>query len=136
MESAWSTTMPTTRPRSARPLRAARRAFDDRLAVVFQPHRYTRTRDLFDELSRAFHEADRVWITEIYAAGEPKLPEVSAQDLVLAMRERGHREVEYAGERAELLQTLPTALEPPGRVDLHRCGPMSGRWRGEFLDAE
>ncbi|MCE2392391.1 MAG: UDP-N-acetylmuramate--L-alanine ligase, partial [Proteobacteria bacterium] len=44
-------------------LRAARRAFDGRLAVVFQPHRYTRTRDLFDELSRAFHEADRVWIT-------------------------------------------------------------------------
>ena len=51
-------------------LRAAREGFDRRLVVAFQPHRYTRTRDLFDDFLGAFDDADLLVLTEIYAAGE------------------------------------------------------------------
>jgi UDP-N-acetylmuramate--alanine ligase len=54
-------------------LDAARRAFpseDHRVVVAFQPHRYSRTRDLFDDFSRAFNQADVLLVTDIYAAGE------------------------------------------------------------------
>ncbi|MCE2390387.1 MAG: UDP-N-acetylmuramate--L-alanine ligase, partial [Proteobacteria bacterium] len=59
----------------------------------------------------------------------------SARDLVLAMRDRGHREVEYAGERAELLQSLPAALEPRDALIFMGAGDVGSMAR-EFLDAE
>ena len=67
-----STTTATTRPRSARRIEAARRAYpgeSSRVVVAFQPHRYTRTRDLFDDFTRAFNQADVLFVTDIYAAG-------------------------------------------------------------------
>ena len=58
----WSTTTATTRPRSRATLAGARAGFRDRrIVVAFQPHRYTRTRDLLDEFARAFNEADAAW---------------------------------------------------------------------------
>jgi UDP-N-acetylmuramate--alanine ligase len=84
-------------------LSAARAALGRRLVVVFQPHRYSRTRDLFDALAGAFHDADQLILTEIYAAGEDKIPGVSAQALAAAIRERGHRAVEYVGESEQIV---------------------------------
>jgi UDP-N-acetylmuramate--alanine ligase len=56
-------------------LEAARRAFpgdEHRIVVAFQPHRYTRTKDLFDDFTRAFNQADVLLVTDIYAAGEAR----------------------------------------------------------------
>jgi len=89
-------------------LAAAREQHAGRLVVVFQPHRYTRTRDLFDEFAAAFHDADLLVITEIYAASEPKLPGVEAAALAEAVRQRGHRDVRFVSE----LDAIAPALVP------------------------
>ncbi len=87
-------------------LAAARGALGRRVIAIFQPHRYTRTRDVFDDLARAFHAADQVVITDIYAAGEPKLAGVTAQALAEATRERGHRGVHFVPEKSEIAAAL------------------------------
>ncbi|HYB91898.1 MAG TPA: UDP-N-acetylmuramate--L-alanine ligase [Candidatus Binataceae bacterium] len=76
-------------------LAAARAAFKRRVVAVFQPHRYTRLRDLFDEFLGAFDDADVLFLTDIYPAGEDPIPDVSARRLYEAMRARGHADVHY-----------------------------------------
>ncbi len=93
-------------------LAAAREVHAGRLVVVFQPHRYTRTRDLFDDFAAAFHDADLLVLTEIYAAGEPKLLGVEATELALAVRQRGHRDVRFLAD----LEAIPAALAPELRA--------------------
>jgi UDP-N-acetylmuramate--alanine ligase len=63
-------------------LAAARECGHQRIFVVFQPHRYTRTRDLLDEFSSAFADADTVIVLPIYAASEEPIPGVTAEGLV------------------------------------------------------
>jgi UDP-N-acetylmuramate--alanine ligase len=60
---------------------AARAGLDRRVVVVFQPHRYTRTRDLLDEFGTALAGADEIVLTDIYAAGEPPIPGVTIEAL-------------------------------------------------------
>ncbi len=87
-------------------LAAAREGVGRRIVAAFQPHRYTRTRDLLGEFSHAFHDSDVLVVTEIYAAGEPKLEGVDARGLVEAIRERGHREVHWVAEPEKIVPKL------------------------------
>ena len=89
-------------------LAAARGLHSGRIVVVFQPHRYTRTHDLFDAFTDAFHDADRLIVTGIYAAGEEKIPGVESAALVEAIRARGHRGVELVAD----LEQVPEVLVP------------------------
>ena len=68
-----------------------------RIHVLFQPHRYTRTFHLMDEFAHSFHQADSVFVMDIYAASEKPIEGVSAESLVDRIRQFGHRGVEYAG---------------------------------------
>ncbi|HTX35270.1 MAG TPA: UDP-N-acetylmuramate--L-alanine ligase [Bryobacteraceae bacterium] len=68
-----------------------------RIHVLFQPHRYTRTFHLLDEFARSFHQADRVFILDIYAASEKPIEGVTAENLVERLRQFGHRGAEYVG---------------------------------------
>jgi UDP-N-acetylmuramate--alanine ligase len=68
-----------------------------RIHVLFQPHRYTRTAHLMDEFARAFHQADSVFVMDIYAASEKPIEGVTAEALVERIRQFGHRAVEYVG---------------------------------------
>ncbi len=92
-------------------LRGARDGFQRRMVVAFQPHRYTRTRDLLTEFASAFNDADVLLLTDIYAAGEEPIPGVDIQALYEAIRARGHREVHYA-PRAELARQVAERLVP------------------------
>jgi UDP-N-acetylmuramate--alanine ligase len=74
-------------------LRAARDCHYARVHVIFQPHRYTRTRDLLSEFATAFVDADSVQVLDIYAASEEPIPGVDAQSLVAAAAQPG---IEYA----------------------------------------
>jgi UDP-N-acetylmuramate--alanine ligase len=87
-------------------LEAARGLHRGRIVVVFQPHRYSRTRDLFDEFATSFNEADLLTVTEIYAAGEDKIPGVEGALLADAVRAHGHRAVRFAPD----LAAIPAAL--------------------------
>jgi len=89
-------------------LAAAKQGWDRRLVVLFQPHRYTRTRDCVEDFAHAFDQADQLFITEIYAAGEQPIPGVSGEKLVEAIRAAGHPSVTFI-ERKESMpdQVLP-----------------------------
>jgi UDP-N-acetylmuramate--alanine ligase len=76
------------------------RAGGRRTVVLFQPHRFTRTAALWDDFCRAFHQADVLLVTDIYAAGEEPLPGVNGEALAKAIAERGHRHAAYAGPLA------------------------------------
>ena len=83
-------------------LAAARECRFGRVLAIFQPHRYTRTFHLLDDFARAFHNADHVWILDIYAASEQPIEGLTSETLADRMRGYGHRGVTYAGsmERA------------------------------------
>jgi UDP-N-acetylmuramate--alanine ligase len=110
-------------------LAAARGVHDGRIVVVFQPHRFTRTRDLFDDFATAFIDADVLLLTEIYAAGEEKIPGVEARALAEAVRAHGHRDVRFVAD----LEDVPAALAPDllagdlvvtlGAGSIHTAGP-------------
>lgn len=78
-----------------RTLEAAKSCGYSRLVCVFQPHRYTRTQLLMDEFSRCFDAADLVFITDIYAAGEPEIQGINALALCSAVRKIIGDKAEY-----------------------------------------
>jgi UDP-N-acetylmuramate--alanine ligase len=92
-------------------LRAARDAGYTRVHVLFQPHRYTRTRDLEPEFARAFADADTVRVLDIYAASEQPIPGVDAAGLVEAIQRTGTVSggVEYAETMAAGVEALAQA---------------------------
>lgn len=77
-------------------LQAAKEIWPDRrIVVVFQPHRYTRTKALFDEFTRAFYQSDHLVILPIYSAGEKKIEGVDSVSLCEGIAAHGHKEVIY-----------------------------------------
>ncbi|RMG46851.1 MAG: UDP-N-acetylmuramate--L-alanine ligase [Acidobacteria bacterium] len=116
-------------------LRALREAVGSRrLVVLFQPHRYTRTADLFDLFTRSFHEADVLVLTDIYPAGEPPIPGVDAQRLAEAIAERGHRDVSWAGDLERGVARVLECLRPGDVVLTLGAGTVGGAGRA-ILDA-
>jgi UDP-N-acetylmuramate--alanine ligase len=105
-------------------LAAAREGLGRRIVVAYQPHRYTRTRDVLDELARAFHDADVLLLSEIYAAGEPKIPGVSGAVLADAVRACGHRAVEFVPEKQAMLDRLCQLARPGDLVFLMGAGDI------------
>jgi UDP-N-acetylmuramate--alanine ligase len=85
---------------------------DRRLVVAFQPHRYTRTKELFEEFVKAFHDADVLILTDIYAAGEEPIEGVSAEALAGRIRRHGQRDVTWIPEREKLYEHLERVLKP------------------------
>jgi UDP-N-acetylmuramate--alanine ligase len=76
-------------------LRTAKEVWQRRLVVVFQPHRFSRTRDLYREFMVAFYDADVLLVTDIYPAGETPIPDVTARSLCEGLREHGCRDVTH-----------------------------------------
>ncbi|MHB1020802.1 MAG: UDP-N-acetylmuramate--L-alanine ligase [Acidobacteriaceae bacterium] len=93
-------------------LRAARDCGYSRVHVLFQPHRYTRTRDLMPEFVAAFEDASTLQVLDIYAASEEPLQGVNAPALVQAIRNDGGRtQVQYTSTFAEAVQRLAEVAE-------------------------
>ncbi|MBI3768190.1 MAG: UDP-N-acetylmuramate--L-alanine ligase [Deltaproteobacteria bacterium] len=109
-------------------LRAAREGFGRRLVAIFQPHRYTRTRDLFSDFLGAFDDADLLVLTEIYPAGEDRIEGVSGEALYEALRRRGHADVRFVSSRAAVVEALLPDLRGGDMVvtlgagDVHKVG--------------
>lgn len=84
-------------------LGAARNGWPERrLVVAFQPHRYSRTKELFNEFVTCFYDADVLVLTDIYAASEQPIPGVSAERLAEETRRHGQRDVTYIADRNDL----------------------------------
>lgn len=113
-------------------LEAAQRAYGRRLVVAFQPHRYSRTHHLFDELTRAFNRADVLLVSSVYAAGEAPIEGAQAEDLVQAIRRHGHRDVSLVASVDDLPVEIEQRLEPGDVVLTLGAGNIT-RVGGELL---
>ena len=91
-------------------IKACRGGWDNRLVVVFQPHRYSRTRDLFDEFTECLNQADVLVITDVYAAGEPPISGASSADLSRSIRARGKLDPIYVADVKHLEINMNTVI--------------------------
>jgi UDP-N-acetylmuramate--alanine ligase len=115
-------------------LRAAKKGFGkSRLLVVFQPHRYTRTKDLFEEFLSAFNDADKLILTEVYPAGEDKIPGASGEALFKGIKGFGHKDVSYVSEIKAMPEHLRAVAEKGDMVIFLGAGDV---WKAgiRFLD--
>jgi len=93
-------------------LKALRQAFPDRkLVVAFQPHRFSRTKYLFTDFLVAFNEADELLVTEIYAAGEAPIAEITAENLAEEIKFHGHKNVHYYADQEAMVAYLQDNLQ-------------------------
>jgi UDP-N-acetylmuramate--alanine ligase len=97
-------------------LAAARNVWKDRRIVVFQPHRFTRTRALFDEFTRAFADADILILNDIYPASEEPIAGVNSAALCAAIQKTGHPRVEYIGKAEDTIEYLLKIVQPNDAV--------------------
>ncbi len=92
-------------------LQAARASWPDkRLVLVFQPHRFSRTRDLFDDFAHVLSSVDSLLLTEVYAAGEDKIPGADGRSLARAVRQRGKVDPIFVEDIEELPEVLSGML--------------------------
>ena len=121
-------------PTEIRATLAAARPGASRVLVLFQPHRYTRTAALTEEFGGAFGDAARVWVLDVYAAGEPPIPGVTARSIVERAHARGARHVEYAPDPAAAAVAAAREAQPGDRVFTLGAGDV---WRlGEAVLGE
>jgi len=106
-------------------LAAAKSCCHGRMHVLFQPHRYTRTFHLLDDFARAFHQADRVLVLDIYAASEKPIEGVTSEALVERMRQFGHRGAEYAGSNAAGVDAIVEGVGPGDMILTLGAGSVS-----------
>src|SRR5215469_5911452 len=106
-------------------LEAARGCKFNRLLVLFQPHRYTRTQHLWDEFGRAFNQADVLVLTDIYPAGETPVPGVTSEGLADAVRRAGHKNVHYRHSLPEATAYLLKQARPGDAILTIGAGSVS-----------
>jgi UDP-N-acetylmuramate--alanine ligase len=101
---------------------------DRRVIVVFQPHRYSRTRSLFDRFVLSFNDADVLLVAPVYGAGEQPMDGANAEDLCKGIREHGHKEVFFGKDQKDILKSLSDMAQAGdiiltlGAGDIYRVG--------------
>jgi len=85
---------------------------EKRLVVVFQPHRYTRTKALYDRFTFCFNQADLLIVAPIYPAGESPIEGVDAEWLCQGIKEHGHKEVHLCHHQDEIFKVLLRLIKP------------------------
>jgi len=111
-------------------LAAAKQCGFGRVHVIFQPHRYTRTRDLMEEFTSAFGDADSLFVLDIYAASEQPIEGISGEALARAIREKSGRGAEYAASFGDAVSAAAVVAQPGdmiltlGAGSVSQLGPM------------
>ena len=111
-------------------LQAARECGYGRVLVLFQPHRYTRTRDLMEDFAGAFGDADAVQVLDIYAASEQPIEGITGETLAAAIQAKNGGRVMYTASIAEAVERLAEDARPGemiltlGAGSVSQAGPM------------
>jgi UDP-N-acetylmuramate--alanine ligase len=113
-------------------LEAARGCKFNRLLVLFQPHRYTRTQHLWEEFTRSFNQADLLVITDIYAASEAPIAGVTSEALAAAVREAGHKNVHHIRSMQDSIGFLLRNARPGDAILTVGAGSV-GRASNELM---
>jgi UDP-N-acetylmuramate--alanine ligase len=106
-------------------LEAARGCNFSRILVLFQPHRYSRTKHLWDDFCSAFNQADMVVLMDIYAASEPPIPGITGQALADAIRAAGHKNVVFHSSMQQGIEELLRAARPGDAILTIGAGNVS-----------
>ncbi len=108
-------------------MQAARAAWPERrLVVLFQPHRYSRTRDLFEDFTVVLAETDVLLMLEVYAAGEEAVPGADSRTLCRAIRARGLVDPVFISDKTDLVHTLHAVLQDGDVVLTLGAGDIGG----------
>jgi UDP-N-acetylmuramate--alanine ligase len=111
-------------------LSAARQCGFGKIHVIFQPHRYTRTRDLMDEFATAFEDADTLAVLDVYAASETPIEGITGEVLARRISEKGQRQASYVSSFADAVASVVAAAQPGdmiltlGAGSVSQLGPM------------
>jgi UDP-N-acetylmuramate--alanine ligase len=114
-------------------LAAAREGWGRRIVAVFQPHRFTRVRDLMIDFAASFGDAAIVLVTDIYPAGEDPIPGITAATMADALRAAGHPDVRLVGDLDQVPAALEEAIRPGDLVLTLGAGTVT-RVGGLLLD--
>ncbi len=106
-------------------LAAARLNHYKKVHVLFQPHRYSRTKFLLEEFGTAFHEADNVYLLDIYAASEPSLEGVTGSALTEKIQSYGHRSAHFTPGMAQGIDEVVAAAQPGDLIVTLGAGSVS-----------
>jgi UDP-N-acetylmuramate--alanine ligase len=106
-------------------LAAARQCGFGKIHVIFQPHRFTRTRDLMDEFATAFPDADSLAVLDIYAASESPIEGITAQTLASRIMEKGEVAAAYAASPVEAIALALSAARPGDMILTLGAGSVS-----------
>lgn len=115
-------------------LSAARESAQGRVIAVMQPHRYSRLGNLMEDFAQAFNDADMVFVTPVYAAGEQPLDGVSAEVLVASIKHRGHRSAATIADAPALAHALAATVQPGDLVVCLGAGDIT-KWAASLADA-
>src|SRR6266849_3669607 len=113
-------------------LEAARGCKFNRLLVLFQPHRFSRTQHLWEDFSRAFNQADILALIDIYAASEAPIPGITSEALATSIREAGHKNVHYYRSMQAAIEFLLREARPGDAILTIGAGNIS-RASNEFM---
>ena len=111
---------------------AAARGMGGRVLVLFQPHRFTRTLALAEEFGGAFRDADRVWVLDVYPAGEAPIAGVSGRTIQERAHAQGQRQVEHAPDAQAAVEAAAAAAQPGDLILTLGAGDVS-RLAGDVL---
>ncbi len=106
-------------------LAAARQCGFCRIHVIFQPHRFTRTRDLLEEFTTAFSDADSLFVLDIYAASEKPIEGITGEVLAQRVREKSGKVVHYASSVADAVSSAAAAAEEGDMILTLGAGSVS-----------
>jgi len=115
-------------------LSAAREGAQGRVIAIAQPHRYTRLRDHMDDFQQAFNDADIVFISPVYAAGEQPIDGIDADSLVNGIKARGHRSAATVASADDLAYKLAAVIQPNDMVVCLGAGDIT-KWAAGLADA-
>ena len=104
-----------------------------RTVVVFQPHRYSRTQELFDDFALAFNNADVLFVLDIYAASERPIEGITAEVLTENIRKYGHKNVTYIGDIETAVERVVPVLQEGDLLITLGAGTVT-RLSDEFLE--
>ncbi len=97
-------------------LMAAKHGWNRRMIVIFQPHRYTRIYHLIEDFAKAFDQADRVIITDIYSAGEKPIENLTGESLYKLIQANGHKGVTYIPDKDSIVEYVKGIISPGDMV--------------------
>ena len=103
-----------------------------RLAVLFQPHRYSRTRDLFEDFSQVLADVDQLILLDVYPAGESHIKDADGRALARSIRARGKVDPVFVEELSGLDEVVETVLQD-GDIFVTLGAGSIGAWAADFL---